>query len=118
VGERARPESRMSTTVEGPGMAGAIEVMAKPARRRFTVAEKLRVLQEAERCTKPDSLGILVQQESRDGTWSTHATIHPRRALHARIRAPGRSASTTPWPETVRSRSGSTTWPGVLSERR
>ena len=37
----------MSTSLEAPRMAVETEVVAKAARRRFTAAEKLRVLREA-----------------------------------------------------------------------
>lgn len=50
-------------------MASETEVTAKATRRRFTVAEKLRVLKEAERCTKPGELGALLRRE---GLYSSH----------------------------------------------
>ena len=45
------------------------EVTAKAARRRFTATEKLRVLKEADRCTKPGELGALLRRE---GLYSSH----------------------------------------------
>ena len=50
-------------------MAVETEVTAKARRRRFTAAEKLRVLTEAERCTKPGELGALLRRE---GSYSSH----------------------------------------------
>ena len=50
-------------------MTVANEVVAKAARRRFTAAEKLRVLEEAERCTKPGELGALLRRE---GLYTSH----------------------------------------------
>ena len=50
-------------------MAAETEVAAKATRRRFTAAEKLRVLREAERCTKPGELGALLRRE---GLYSSH----------------------------------------------
>ena len=47
----------------------AIEVVAKATRRRFTAAEKLRVLREADRCTKPGELSALLRRE---GLYSSH----------------------------------------------
>jgi hypothetical protein len=49
----------MSTMTEGLPVAQETEVTAKAARRRFTAAEKLRVLREADRCTSVtnDSIG-------------------------------------------------------------
>jgi transposase-like protein len=41
----------------------------KPRRRRFSDAEKLRILAEADRCTKPGELGLLLRRE---GLYSSH----------------------------------------------
>jgi transposase-like protein len=59
----------MSTTLEASGMTVATEVVAKAQRRRFTAAEKLRVLREADRCTKPGELGALLRRE---GLYTSH----------------------------------------------
>lgn len=59
----------MSTTLEGLPVAQETEVVAKAARRRFTAAEKLRVLKEADGCTKPGELGALLRRE---GLYSSH----------------------------------------------
>jgi len=45
------------------------EVVAKARRRRFTGAEKVRVLREADRCTRPGELGALLRRE---GLYSSH----------------------------------------------
>lgn len=45
------------------------EVVAKVTRRRFTATEKLRVLKEADGCTKPGELGALLRRE---GLYSSH----------------------------------------------
>ncbi len=50
-------------------MTVATEVVAKAARRRFTAAEKLRVLREADGCTKPGELSALLRRE---GLYSSH----------------------------------------------
>lgn len=50
-------------------MTAETEVVAKAARRRFTAGEKLRVLEEADRCTKPGELGALLRRE---GLYSSH----------------------------------------------
>ena len=50
-------------------MAAETEVVVKAARRWFTAAEKLRVLSEADRCTKPGELGALLRRE---GLYSSH----------------------------------------------
>ncbi len=59
----------MSTAMETSGMTVETEVTAKATRRRFTAAEKLRVLQEADRCTKPGELGALLRRE---GLYTSH----------------------------------------------
>ena len=51
-------------TVEGLPVVQETEVMAKPRRRRFTAAEKLRILREADGCTKSGELGALLRRES------------------------------------------------------
>src|SRR3990170_7528661 len=48
-----------------------VEVVAKAQRRRFTAAYKRRMLQEAERCTKPGEVGALLRRE---GLYSSHLT--------------------------------------------
>ena len=59
----------MSTSMGAPQMAVETEGVVKAARRRFTAAEKLRVLSEADRCTKPGELGALLRRE---GLYSSH----------------------------------------------
>ena len=59
----------MSTTMEGVQLAQETEVLAKAQRRRFTAAEKLRVLREADRCTKPGEVSALLRRE---GLYSSH----------------------------------------------
>jgi transposase-like protein len=59
----------MSTMTEGLPLAQETEVTAKATRRRFTNAEKLRVLHEADGCTRPGELGALLRRE---GLYSSH----------------------------------------------
>ncbi len=47
------------------------EVTAKPTRRQFTAAYRLRVLEEADRCTEPGEVGRLLRRE---GLYSSHLT--------------------------------------------
>ena len=56
-----------------------VEVVAKAQRRRFTAAYKRRILQEAERCTKPGEVGALLRRE---GLYSSNLTAW--RAARAR----------------------------------
>ena len=50
-------------------MAQEIEVPARARRRRFTAAEKLRVLREADACTQSGELSALLRRE---GLYSSH----------------------------------------------
>lgn len=59
----------MSTMTEALPLANETEVTAKAQRRRFTAAEKLRVLREADRCTKPGELSAMLRRE---GLYSSH----------------------------------------------
>ena len=59
----------MSMAMETSGMATETEVVAKAARRRFSATEKLRVLKEADRCSKPGELSALLRRE---GLYSSH----------------------------------------------
>jgi transposase-like protein len=62
-----------STSVTAP--AGAVtEVVARAARRRFTAAYKLRLLQEADQCA-PGELGTLLRRE---GLYTSHLTTWRR----------------------------------------
>ncbi len=47
------------------------EVAAKPKRRQFTAEYRLRILEEADRCTKPGEVGQLLRRE---GLYSSHLT--------------------------------------------
>lgn len=55
-----------------PGtMANEVEVLAKATRRRFSAEYKLRILREAEACTRPGDLGALLRRE---GLYSSNLT--------------------------------------------
>lgn len=45
------------------------EVAAKPTRRQFTAQYRLRILEEADRCTEPGEVGRLLRRE---GLYSSH----------------------------------------------
>lgn len=57
-GERSEPEGagRALKTVDS-------EVLERPVRRRYTVEYKLRILQDADRCTEPGQIGRLLRRE-------------------------------------------------------
>lgn len=59
----------MSTAMETSARMVETEVVAKAARRRFSAAAKLRVLREADGCTKPGELSALLRRE---GLYSSH----------------------------------------------
>ena len=59
----------MFSDLERSGMTVETEVVARARRRRFTAAEKLRVLREADRCSRPGELGALLRRE---GLYSSH----------------------------------------------
>ena len=73
--QEAMPRGRENGPVTGVTADGRVpqevEVVAKAQRRRFTAAYKRRVLQEAERCTKPGEIGALLRRE---GLYSSHLT--------------------------------------------
>jgi transposase-like protein len=50
-------------------VAREVEVVAKAERRRFTAEYKLRVLREADACSKPGEVGALLRRE---GLYSSH----------------------------------------------
>ena len=47
------------------------EVVAKPKRRQFTAEYRLRILEQADRCTQPGEVGRLLRRE---GLYSSHLT--------------------------------------------
>lgn len=51
------------------------EVHSKPVRRRFTASYKLRILEEADRCTQPGQIGALLRRE---GLYSSHLVLWRR----------------------------------------
>lgn len=58
-----------------PAAASDPEVPAKAVRRRFTAADKLRILRLADACTVPGSLGALLRKE---GLYSSNLTAWRR----------------------------------------
>ena len=51
------------------------EVVAKPKRRKFTAQYRLRILEKADRCTRPGEVGRLLRRE---GLYSSHLTTWRR----------------------------------------
>jgi transposase-like protein len=61
----SKPKPEPSTQVPEP------EVVAVATKRRFSKAYKLRILEEADRCTQPGEIGALLRRE---GLYSSHLT--------------------------------------------
>lgn len=76
--------NRKSRQADGIAIAAHPEVSPKAMRRRFTAGYKLRILAEAEACTKPGEIGSLLRRE---GLYHSHLDKwwHLRRSgsLHA-----------------------------------
>ena len=60
------------------------EIRERSERRRFTKEYKLRVLQEADGCTKPGEIGALLRRE---GLYSSHLTSWRRQRLEGTLKA-------------------------------
>ena len=60
------------------------EVMPKAKRRRFSAQYKLRILQEADRCTQPGQIGALLRRE---GLYSSNLTTWRRQREQGQIGA-------------------------------
>jgi transposase len=67
-GESAKARSAEADS-PGAGAPPDAEVAAKPRRRQFTAAYRLRILEEADRCTTSGEIGQLLRRE---GLYSSH----------------------------------------------
>ena len=61
--EAPRAEATRATRAPDP------EVVAKPTRRQFTAEYRLRIVEEADRCTRPGEVGRLLRRE---GLYTSH----------------------------------------------
>lgn len=93
-------------TWEGKRSAAAppdAEVVDKPTRRRFAPSYKLRIVEEADRCTEAGEVGRLLRRE---GLYSSHLTTWRKAAhsgsLKALSKKRGRKAERNPLEEKVR----------------
>ena len=79
------------------------EVVDKPTRRRFSPSYKLRVVEEADRCTEPGEVGRLLRRE---GLYSSHLTTWRKAvrsgSLKALSKKRGRKPERNPLEEKVR----------------
>lgn len=78
-----------SDEAAGEGVRGRLarpdpEVVAKPKRRQFTAQYRLRILEEADRCTRPGEVGRLLRRE---GLYSSHLTCWRRARREGSLQA-------------------------------
>jgi transposase-like protein len=74
TGDQSGSEGGAVEAMTGLGLAGRPpdpEVVERPARRRFSAEYKLRILREADGCTKTGEIGALMRRE---GLYSSHLT--------------------------------------------
>jgi len=71
LGEAERARRATGDSPSAAAVAGETEVVAKARRRRFTAEYKRRILREADRCTHPGEIGVLLRRE---GLYSSHLT--------------------------------------------
>jgi len=65
-GEPERSGGEPNAVANNPAAAPGVpnpEVSAKPGRRRFTPTYKARIVEEAQRCTGPGEIGVLLRRE-------------------------------------------------------
>lgn len=99
AGEAARAGTASAVSPAGSAPSGSPdpEVRAIAKRRQLSAAYKLSVLEEADRCTHPGAVGVLLRRE---GLYSSHLTMWRREreagALAALGRGRGRKAKLTP----------------------
>jgi transposase-like protein len=78
-------------------------VVDKPVRRRFTSEYKLRIIQEADRCTDPGEVGRLLRRE---GLYTSHLSAWRKAARTGSLKAlgekRGRKSKRNPLEEKVR----------------
>ena len=84
LGLRERMEENGSAPRTGGAKRSAAapadpEVVDRPLRRRFSPSYKLRIVEEADRCTEPGEVGQLLRRE---GLYSSHLTTW-RKAAHS-----------------------------------
>ena len=70
LGREERSDERPRTTPRAP--APDPEVLAKPRRRQYSAAYKVRILEEADRCSQPGDVGRLLRRE---GLYSSHLVV-------------------------------------------
>jgi len=74
-GPTAAPAASATSADSPPAVPSDPEVLEKPVRRRFSAEYKLRILEEADRCSESGGLGALLRRE---GLYSSHLTTWRR----------------------------------------
>ena len=69
LGSEERSDEAPSANAPAGTPAPDPEVVAKPTRRQFSAAYRLRILEEADRCTEPGEIGRLLRRE---GLYTSH----------------------------------------------
>ena len=69
LGVEERSDETPRARASGARPAPDPEVVAKPKRRQFTAEYRLRILEEADRCTQPGEVGRLLRRE---GLYTSH----------------------------------------------
>lgn len=69
------------------------ELVERAARRRFTAAYKLRIVQEADACSEPGEVGALLRRE---GLYSSHLTKWRKQREHGALAELGRPRGRKP----------------------
>ena len=121
LGDEERSDEAPSTGAQTPRVVPDPEVVAKPTRRQFSAAYRLRIIEEADRCTEPGELGRLLRREGlytptcragerHDGRarwrgWPRRSAVRsPRRAIRWRGRCANSRRRSHGWRKTLRKR--------------
>lgn len=87
----------METMVQAANEEQAVEVTEKAKRRQYFAGYKLKILQEADACTKPGELGALLRREglysSHLAAWRKARAKGERKGLEAKQRGPKAKAA-------------------------
>ena len=87
----------METMVQAANEEQAVEVTEKAKRRQYSAGYKLKILQEADACTKPGELGALLRREglysSHLAAWRKARAKGERKGLEAKQRGPKAKAA-------------------------
>ena len=77
--EAPRAEDKQERSAPDP------EVVAKPTRRQFTAEYRLRIVEEADRCTRPGEVGRLLRRE---GLYTSHLSAWRKARRSGSLRTP------------------------------